>query len=51
MSKFGTGNGIIRTDQGGKLAGSNAFRETMLEDFGYVVECTGAESTSQNGGV
>jgi hypothetical protein len=51
MSKFGTGNGIIRTDQGGKLAGSNAFRETMLKDFGYVVECTGAESPSQNGGV
>jgi hypothetical protein len=50
MSKFGTGSGIIRTDQGGKLAQSNAFRETMLKDFGYVVECTGADSPSQNGG-
>jgi hypothetical protein len=50
MSKFGKGNGIIRTDQGGKLARSNAFRDTMLKDFGYVVECTGADSPSQNGG-
>ena len=50
MLKYGTGNGIIRTDQGGKLARSNAFRETMLKDFGYVVECTGADSPSQNGG-
>jgi hypothetical protein len=50
MSKYGTGNGIIRTDQGGELARSNAFRETMLKDFGYVVECTGADSSSQNGG-
>jgi len=38
MSKYGTGNGIIRTDPGGKLAQSNAFRKTMLKDFGYVVE-------------
>ena len=50
MLKYGTGNGIILTDQGGKLAQSHAFCETMLKDFGYVVECTGADSPSQNGG-
>jgi len=50
MSKYGTGNGTIRTDQGGELAQSNAFRETMLKDYGYIVECTGAGSPSQNGG-
>jgi hypothetical protein len=50
MSKFGTGNGIIRSDQGGELAQSNAFHITMLKDFGYIVECTGADSPSQNGG-
>jgi len=50
MSKYGTGNGIIHTDQGGKLARSNAFHGTMLKDFSYVVECTGADSPSQNGG-
>ena len=50
MSKYGIGNGIIRTDQGGELARSKAFRETMLKDYGYVVECTGADSPSQNGG-
>jgi len=50
MSKYGVGNGIIRTDQGGELARSKAFRESMLKDYGYVVECTGADSPSQNGG-
>ena len=50
MSKYGTGNGMIHTDQGGELARSNAFRGTMLKDFGYVVECTGADSPSQNDG-
>ena len=34
MLKYGTGNGIVRTDQGGKLARSDAFRATMLKDFG-----------------
>ena len=50
MSKYGIGNGIIRTDQCGELARSKAFCETMLKDYGYVVECTGADSPSQNGG-
>jgi hypothetical protein len=50
MTKFGQGSGIIQTNQGGKLASSDAFRDTMLKTFGYVVEPTGADSPSQNGG-
>jgi hypothetical protein len=50
MSKYGVGTGLIRTDQGGKLAQSKAFCDTMLQDFGYVVKPTGADSPSQNGG-
>jgi len=50
MKKFGIGNGVIRTDQGGELARSAAYRELMLNTFGYVVEPTGADSPSQNGG-
>ncbi len=50
MSKYGTGSGVIRTDQSGKLARSTAFRNTMLQDFGYVIEPTGTDSPSQNGG-
>jgi hypothetical protein len=50
LSKYGNGNGIIRTDQDGKLAHSGKFCESMLKDFRYVVECTGADSPSQNGG-
>jgi len=50
MSKFGIGNGVIRTDQGGELARSASFRDMMLRDFNYVVEPTGADSPSQNGG-
>jgi hypothetical protein len=50
MSKYGAGTGLIRTNQGGELAQSKAFRDTMLQDFGYVVEPTGADSPSQNGG-
>jgi len=38
MKKFGIGNGVIRTDQGGELARSAAYRELMLNTFGYVVE-------------
>ena len=41
--------GQIRTDQGGELARSEKFRTTMLRDFKYVVEPTGADSPSQNG--
>ena len=50
MTKFGLAKGVIRTDQGGKLARSDAFRTTMMDDFGYTVEPTGADSPSQNGG-
>jgi hypothetical protein len=50
MSKYGAGTGLIRTNQGGKLAQSKAFRNTMLQDFGYVVEPTGVDGPSQNGG-
>jgi hypothetical protein len=50
MSRFGLKKGLIRTDQGGELARSGAFCNMMLDDFGYVVEPTGADSPSQNGG-
>ncbi len=51
MSKYGAGTGLIRINQGGELAQSKAFCNTMLQDFGYVVEPTGADSPSQNGGI
>ncbi len=50
LKKFGVGTGVIRTDQGGKLARSNAFCNMILAEFGYVVKLTGADSPSQNGG-
>ena len=50
MTKFGIGNGVVCTDQGGELACSVAFRDMMLRESGYVVEPTGADSPSQNGG-
>ena len=50
MKKFGISNVVIRADQGGKLARSAAYQELMLNTFGYVVESTGADSPSQNGG-
>ena len=42
--------GVIRCDQGGELARSSAFRSAMMEKHLYVVEPTGADSPSQNGG-
>jgi hypothetical protein len=52
LNIFGQDNGgIIRCDQGGELAKSNAFVSTMLKNFNYIVEPMGAESPSQNGGV
>lgn len=42
--------GVIRCDQGGELARSHLFRTTMMEKHLYVVEPTGADSPSQNGG-
>ena len=50
MENFGLGTGVVRTDQGRELAQSASFWEIMLKDFGYVVEPTGADSPSQNGG-
>jgi hypothetical protein len=50
MKKFGLAKGIIWTDQGGKLARREEFRKTMLKEFNYVLEPTGANSPSQNGG-
>ncbi len=42
------GQRIIRTDQGGELAASHAFQDLVAE-FGYSVETTGADNSSQNG--
>jgi len=42
--------GVIRCDQGGELARSADFRNTMMEKHLYVVEPTGADSPSQNAG-
>ncbi len=50
MKKYGLADGIIRTGQGGELARSDDFRTAMLKEFEYVVEPTGADSPSQNGG-
>ena len=38
----------IRTDQGGELARSKAIRK-MAQTFGYSIETTGADNSSQNG--
>ena len=46
---FGNKTGIIRTDQGGKLARSDLFIKTMLKEFDYVLETTCSNSPSQNG--
>ena len=43
--------GVVRCDQGGELARSDAFRMILLEKHHYVVEPTGADSPSQNRGV
>ena len=43
--------GVIRCDQGGELAKSTKFRTEMMRRHHYVVEPTGADSPSQNGGV
>ena len=50
MKKFGKGGGIVRTDQGGELARSSEFKTVLESEFGYIVEPTGADSPSQNGG-
>ena len=43
--------GCIRTDQGGELAGSATFIDTVLREHRYTVEPTGSDSPSQNGAV
>ena len=43
--------GCVRTDQGGKLASSGAFRDLLMREFRYSLEPTGADSPSQNGAV
>jgi hypothetical protein len=50
LHNFGNDSGLIRTDQGGELAHSEAFVDSMLKDRGYIVEPMGADSASQNGG-
>jgi hypothetical protein len=42
------GNNVIRTDQGGELAGSIAFRKCVRE-ANYVLETTGVDASFQNG--
>ena len=42
--------GVIRCDQGGELARLSAFKSAMMEKHLYMVEPTGADSPSQNGG-
>jgi hypothetical protein len=43
--------GSIQTDQGGELAQSKAFSDTVLHKFHYTVEPYGNNSLSQNGTV
>ena len=51
LKKFGLPlGGVIRCDQGGELARSAEFRTMALGGCLYVVEPTGADSPSQNGG-
>ena len=46
-----TENRWIRTDRGGELNGSDAFRTMMWDEFGYQPQATGAHASSQNGAV
>ena len=46
MTKFGIGGGLVRTDQGGKLACSNKFRNMLQNKFQYMVEPTGLDCPS-----
>jgi hypothetical protein len=41
----------VRIDQGGKLARSHWFKDTLLRDFHYIVKPTGSDSPSQNGAI
>jgi hypothetical protein len=42
--------GFVRTDQGGELACSSSFRNTMLRTFNYVMDPTGVDSPLQKWG-
>ena len=48
MIKFGIGGSLVLTDQGGKLAQSNKFRNMLQHNFKYIVRPTGSDSPSQN---
>ena len=43
--------GVVRCDQGGELARSHTFITTIRKKHNYVVEPTGSDTPSQNGGV
>jgi hypothetical protein len=50
LGRFGHADGgVVRTDQGGELARSSEFCDTILHNYQYVIEPTGADSPSQNG--
>jgi hypothetical protein len=50
LGHFGHADGgVVRTDQGGELARSSKFCDTILHNYQYVIEPTGADSPSQNG--
>jgi hypothetical protein len=52
LTKFGhPDGGLMRTDQGGELAGSQKLMDMVLWQYNYVVEPTGVDSPSQNGAV
>ena len=49
LNTYGNKNGvrIIKTDQGGELARSHAFKQ-VLDKAGYALEITGSDNSSQN---
>jgi hypothetical protein len=50
LGRFGHADGgVVRTDQGSELARSPEFCDTILHNYQYVIEPTGADSPSQNG--
>ncbi len=50
LARFGHADGgVVQTDQGGELARSTEFSDTILRNHQYVIKPTGADSPSQNG--